>query len=136
MAEKAAGFNILDSAGNCPSNVTTNDDTLRLVFQNGLSNQGWSYGNLHRWLSGHLRKAKVRHRGPNHYQHTLASQMLSNFVSLEWVAHQLGHAGTTTVKKHYALWIRNDTPNMAAQMPRMLGYYPNIDGQKTPNSAQ
>lgn len=108
---------------------------MRLVFRNGLSNQAWIYGSLHRWFTGHLRRAKVRHRGPNQCRHTFASQMLSSFVSLEWVARQLGHSDTTMVKKHYGRWIQTDTPNMAAQVSRMLGYDTDIDGQKTPNSA-
>lgn len=116
-------------------NVTIKEDTLRLVFRNGLSNQAWIYGSLHRWFTGHLRRAKVRHRGPNQCRHTFASQMLSSFVSLEWVARQLGHSDTTMVKKHYGRWIQTDTPNMAAQVSRMLGYDTDIDGQKTPNSA-
>src|SRR5690606_11643751 len=47
-----------------------------------------------------------------------ASQMLSNFVSMEWVARQLGHTDTTMVKKHYGRWIHTDTPNMADQVSK------------------
>jgi len=102
-------------------NVTTRDETFRPVFRNGLSNQPWSYGSLHRWLTGHLLRADVRHRGPNQCRHTFASQMLSNYVSLEWVARQLGHKDTTMVKKHYGTWIPEDTPNVAENVSAMLG---------------
>jgi integrase len=102
-------------------NITTRDDTFRPVFRNGLSNQPWSYVSLHRWFTGHLRRANVRHRGPNQCRHTFASQMLSNYVSLEWVARQLGHKDTTMVKKHYGTWIPEDTPNMAENVSAMLG---------------
>lgn len=116
-------------------NVTVKEDTLRLVFRNGQSNLPWNDGSLRRWFKGHLARAKVRHRGPNQCRHTFASQMLSNYVSMEWVARQLGHTDTTMVKKHYGRWIHDDSPNMAAQVSRMLGYNPDINGQKTPNSA-
>jgi integrase len=116
-------------------NVTIKDDTLRLVFRNGLSNLAWNDASLRRWFKGHLSRAKVRHRGPNQCRHTFASQMLSNFVSMEWVARQLGHTDTTMVKKHYGRWIHTDTPNMADQVSKMLGYDTDKGGQKTPDSA-
>lgn len=113
-------------------NVTIKEDTVRLVFLNGLSNGPWSNQSLYRWFTGHLRRAKVRHRGPNQCRHTFASRMLSNYISLEWVARQLGHVDTTMVKKHYARWIQTDTPNMARQVSEMLGYKTDRDGQSTP----
>lgn len=116
-------------------NVTVKDDTFRPVFRNGLSNLPWNYGSLIRWFSGHLRRAQVRHRGPNQCRHTFASQMLSNYVSLEWVARQLGHTDTTMVKKHYGRWIKTDTPNMANQVSAMLGYTADRSGQETADSA-
>lgn len=116
-------------------NVTIKEDTVRLVFRNGQSNQPWNYESLRRWFSGHLRRAKVRHRGPNQCRHTFASRMLSNYVSLEWVARQLGHADTTMVKKHYARWIQSDTPNMAGEISRMLGFDTDNSGQGKSDSA-
>jgi len=116
-------------------NITVKDDTFRPVFRNGLSNLPWTYGSLLRWFSGHLRRAKVRHRGPNQCRHTFASQMLSNYVSLEWVARQLGHTDTTMVKKHYGRWIQKDTPNMAGQVSEMLGYKPDRSGQESADFA-
>lgn len=115
-------------------NVTVKEDTVRLVFRNGQSNQPWNDNSLRRWFTGHLRRAKVRHRGPNQCRHTFASQMLSNYVSLEWVARQLGHKDTTMVKKHYGRWIHTDTPNLAAQVSEMLGYKTDKGGQQTPDS--
>jgi len=116
-------------------NVTIKEDTVRLVFRNGQSNQPWNNNSLYRWFSGHLRRAKVRHRGPNQCRHTFASRMLSNYISLEWVAHQLGHVDTTMVKKHYARWIQSDTPKMAAQVSQMLGFQVDDNGQEKPDSA-
>lgn len=103
-------------------NVTVKSDTFRPVFRNGVSNQPWNDSSLRRWFTGHLRRAKVRHRGPNQCRHTFASQMLSNYVSMEWVARQLGHTDTTMVKRHYGRWIKSDTPNMAGQVSQMLGF--------------
>lgn len=116
-------------------NVAIKEDTVRLVFRNGQSNQPWNNASLYRWFSGHLRRAKVRHRGPNQCRHTFASRMLSNYVSLEWVARQLGHVDTTMVKKHYARWIQSDTPNMAGHVSQMLGFKTDNGGQEKPDSA-
>lgn len=108
-------------------NVTVKDDTFRPVFRNGLSNQPWNDSSFRRWFTGHLRRAKVRHRGPNQCRHTFASQMLSNYVSMEWVARQLGHTDTTMVKRHYGRWITDDTPNMAQEVSRKLGFSMDAD---------
>jgi integrase len=116
-------------------NVTVKADTFRPVFRNGQSNQPWNYVSLMRWFTGHLRRANVRHRGPNQCRHTFASQMLSNYVSMEWVARQLGHTDTTMVKKHYGRWIQKDTPNMAGQVSQMLGYKTDRSGLENPDSA-
>ena len=116
-------------------NVTVKADTFRPVFRNGQSNQPWNYVSLMRWFTGHLRRANVRHRGPNQCRHTFASQMLSNYVSMEWVARQLGHTDTTMVKKHYGRWIQKDTPNMAGQVSQMLGYTTDRNGLENPDSA-
>ena len=116
-------------------NATVKEDTFRPVFRNGLSNEPWNYGSLIRWFSGHLRRAKVRHRGPNQCRHTFASQMLSNYVSMEWVARQLGHTDTTMVKKHYGRWIQKGTPNMAGQVSEMLGYKADRSGLENAYSA-
>ena len=82
----------------------------------------WNYNCLRLGFTDHPRRAKVNHRGPNQCWHTFASRMLSNYVSLEWVARQLGHVDTIMVKKHYARWIQSDTPNMAGHVSQMLGF--------------
>ena len=64
----------------------------------------------------------VRHRGANQCRHTFASQLLSSYVPVEWVARQLGHADTTMVRKHYGRWIPNDTKSMAGVVSKMLGF--------------
>lgn len=116
-------------------NVTVKEDTVRFVFRNGQTNLPWHSASLWRWFTGHLCRAQVRHRGPNQCRHTFASRMLSNYVSLEWVARQLGHMDTTMVKKHYGRWIQSDTPNMATQVSQMLGFDTDNSGQEKPDSA-
>ncbi|WP_417536611.1 Arm DNA-binding domain-containing protein [Methylophaga sp.] len=116
-------------------NVTVKDETVRFVFRNGQSNQVWSYNSLCRWFTGHLKRAKVRHRGPNQCRHTFASRMLSCYMELEWIARQLGHSDTTMIKRHYGRWIISDTPNMAGEASRRLGYEVDSGGQGKSDSA-
>ena len=61
----------------------------------------------------HLKKAKVRYRGPNHCRHTFASKMLTIGMPKQWVAKQMGHTSTTMIDKHYERWISEDAPFMA-----------------------
>ena len=61
----------------------------------------------------HLKKAKVRYRGPNHCRHTFASKMLTIGMPKQWVAKQMGHTSTTMIDKHYGRWISEDAPFMA-----------------------
>ena len=103
-------------------NVTERQEAVRLVFLNGQSRQPWHDSSVRRWFTSHLRKAGVRHRGPNQCRHTFASQLLSSYVPLEWVARQLGHSDTTMVKKHYGRWIPTDTRSMAGMVSEMMGF--------------
>lgn len=101
-------------------NVTTKNETIRLVFLNGKSNAPWHASSLGRWFTGHLKRAGVRHRGPNQCRHTFASQCLSSYVPVEWLARQLGHSDTTMIKRHYGRWIPDNTPSMGEVVSRML----------------
>jgi integrase len=69
-----------------------------------------------------LSRTKVLHRGANQCRHTFASQALSSYVPVEWVARQLGHTDTTMVRKHYGRWIPADTKSMAAIVSQMMGF--------------
>ena len=103
-------------------NVTVKRETIRFVFRNGSSGEPWYPYSVGRWFTGHLKRAGVRHRGPNQCRHTFASQAISSYVPLEWVARQLGHTDTTMVKKHYGRWIPTDTKSMAALVSEMMGF--------------
>ncbi|MCB5226247.1 DUF3596 domain-containing protein [Alishewanella sp. 16-MA] len=100
-------------------NITKRSDKIRLVFMNG--DMPWSQSTYRTWFEPHLRKAKVRHRGPNQCRHTFASQLLTSYVPMEWIARQLGHSDTTMIKKHYGKWIPKDSKRQADLISQMLG---------------
>lgn len=103
-------------------NITSKNQKIRFLFRNSTSGLLWSGKTLSNWFTAHLKKAEVRHRGANQCRHTFASQMLSSYVPVEWVARQLGHADTTMVRKHYGRWIPKDTKSMAGIVSKMLGF--------------
>ena len=103
-------------------NITSKKMKVRFLFHSSTSGLLWSGKTLSNWFTSHLKKAEVRHRGANQCRHTFASQMLSSYVPVEWVARQLGHADTTMVRKHYGRWIPKDTKSMAGIVSKMLGF--------------
>ncbi|NQD78634.1 DUF3596 domain-containing protein [Pseudomonas sp. CrR14] len=105
-------------------NVTIKREAIRFVFRNGQGGHPWHTSSVGRWLKTHLAAAGVRNRGPNQCRHTFASQALSSYVPIEWVARQLGHTDTTMVKKHYGRWIPSDTKSMAGMVSKMMGFRP------------
>ncbi|GGO80094.1 integrase [Marinobacterium nitratireducens] len=121
------------------NNVTTRKDEVRFVFLNApdrapekiSDSTPWYVSSLVRRHRSALQKAKLRARGANQYRHTFASQLLSNYIPLEWVARQLGHADTTMVKRHYGCWIPNDTRSMAGMISQMMGFRKDSGGQET-----
>ncbi|MBU6952923.1 Arm DNA-binding domain-containing protein [Hahella sp. HN01] len=111
-------------------NVTFKYETVRFVFLNAISNQPWYDNSLRRWQAYLLRKAGIRHRGPNQCRHTFASQLLSRYVPQEWIARQLGHSDTTMIKKHYGKWIPDDSPSMARWVSEKLSDSPKNSPEK------
>jgi len=103
-------------------NISTKRENVKFVFRNSVSGEPWYGSSLGRWFTSHLKKIGVRHRGPNQCRHTFASQALSSYVPVEWVARQLGHMDTTMVKKHYGRWIPNDTKSLAGMVSQMMGF--------------
>ncbi|MHC8292481.1 tyrosine-type recombinase/integrase [Pseudomonas sp. LB3P58] len=106
------------------NNITSKKMKVRFLFRSSTSGLLWSGKTLSNWFTAHLKKAEVRHRGANQCRNTFASQMLSSYVPVEWVARQLGHADTTMVRKHYGRWIPKDTKSMAGIVSKMLGFRP------------
>lgn len=109
-------------------NITKRKERLHFLFRSSTSGLLWSGKTISNWFTAHLVKAEVRHRGANQCRHTFASQALSSYVPVEWVARQLGHSDTTMVKKHYGRWIPADTKSMAAVVSEMMGFGANQHG--------
>lgn len=103
-------------------NITSKKQKIRFLFRSSTGGLLWNGKPLSNWFTSHLKKAKIRHRGANQCRHTFASQMLSSYVPVEWVARQLGHADTTMVRKHYGRWIPRDTKSMAGVVSEVLGF--------------
>ena len=103
-------------------NVTVRNEGIRLLFRNCTSGEPWNGKTLSKWFTAHLKRAGVRHRGANQCRHTFASQALSSYVPVEWVARQLGHNDTSMVRKHYGRWIPGNTKSMAGQVSQMMGF--------------
>ncbi|MWV17062.1 DUF3596 domain-containing protein [Pseudomonas sp. L-22-4S-12] len=102
-------------------NISAKIERITPLFRNPARGTPWDAKSLHKWFTAHLKKATVQHRGVNQCRHTFASQALSSFVPVEWVARQLGHTDTTMVKKHYGRWMPSDTKSMADLVSKMMG---------------
>lgn len=106
------------------NNITEKTERVRFVFFNDLNGdlQPWHASSMLRRFGDILKRAGIRHRGPNQCRHTFASQCLSHYVPMEWLARQLGHSDTSMIKKHYGRWIPTDSPSMAGLVSEMLGF--------------
>ncbi|MBA5708203.1 DUF3596 domain-containing protein [Pseudomonas fulva] len=105
-------------------NITKKYERVRFLFRSSTSGLLWSGKTLSNWFTAHLERAGIRHRGANQARHTFASQALSSYVPIEWVARQLGHSDTTMVRKHYGRWISKDAKSMAEIVSKMMGFEP------------
>lgn len=103
-------------------NITKKHERVRFLFRSSTSGLLWNGKTVSNWFTAHLMKAGVRHRGANQARHTFASQALSSYVPVEWVARQLGHSDTSMVRKHYGRWISKDTKSMADIVSKMMGF--------------
>ncbi|RRV72528.1 Arm DNA-binding domain-containing protein [Pseudomonas sp. p99-361] len=103
-------------------NITKKHERVRFLFRSSTSGLLWNGKTVSNWFTAHLEKASIRHRGANQARHTFASQALSSYVPIEWVARQLGHSDTTMVRKHYGRWISKDTKSMADIVSKMMGF--------------
>lgn len=84
-------------------NKTVKTEHVRFVFMNTLMGEPHKNEEVinKRFFTAHLKRAKVRYRGPSNCRHTFASQMLTIGMPKEWVAVQLGHTSTKMIDKHY-----------------------------------
>lgn len=112
-------------------NKTKIKHTFTPVFLNTQTGNIHSHSAFTRWFREHLRKAKVRYRGPNHCRHSFASQVLTLGISKEWLATQLGHKGTKMIDDHYGKWIPEDAPPMARIISKLLKNDPPVTQAKS-----
>jgi len=105
-------------------NKTIKKEKWRPVFINTNTGKPIPSDNyLRQWFfSYHLKKAKVRYRGPKHCRDTYASQMLTLGMPKEWIARQMGHASVRTLETRYAKWIKEDQLPLASMASKLLGY--------------
>lgn len=105
-------------------NRTKRKQLVRFVFHNSHTNAAYSTSDNLRngWWLQHLKRAGVRHRGPNHCRHTFASQMLTSCaVPIDWIAAQMGHTSTEMILRHYGRWISQDATDMTSIIEQRLG---------------
>jgi integrase len=67
-----------------------------------------------------LKKANIKHRGPNQLRHTFASQSLTAGLPLEWIRIQMGHTSTQMIEKHYGKWMNTDAPDYSKKLGEAL----------------
>ena len=104
-------------------NKTQRNEQLRFIFHR--SNYATPFPDdgtvREQFWKNHLKRAKVRYRGPNHTRHTFVSQMLTAGMPKDWIAMQCGHTNTAMIDKHYGKWITEEAPNMADIANERLG---------------
>ena len=117
-------------------NKTVKTESLRFVLLATTTGNPFTSRQRFResFLAGHLRKAGIRHRGPNQARHTYASQLLTAGMSREWIARQMGHSSTRTLETRYAEWITEDAPDMKAIANKLLGF--DAEGSEGANQGQ
>ncbi len=69
----------------------------------------------------HLKKAKVRYRGPNTAQHIFISQLLTVDIAKEWIIRQVSHTSTRMIDQHYGKRISADATRMVQFVSERLG---------------
>ncbi|EKO3383694.1 tyrosine-type recombinase/integrase [Vibrio fluvialis] len=110
-------------------NKTLKKVSAKFVFINTLTNE--RFENIKQFQKSFftdlLETLEIKHRGPSQLRHTYASQALSAGISKEWIACQLGHTSTQMVTKHYARWIKEDTPDFARRNDsHMADVFPDV----------
>lgn len=100
-------------------NQTLKAVSLTPVFINETTGDPLNYRKFERHFKRACDRAGVANRAPNQMRHTFASQMLTNFVPLEFIARHMGHTDTTMIKKHYGKWLTDDVPRLADLMKKI-----------------
>ncbi len=101
------------------NNRSFTKEQVRFVFHSSVVDKPWSGdGPFRKVWADLLRKAKVRHRGPNQLRHTFISQMLTQYIPPEWIAPICG-TSVAMIRKHYGKFIREDRPNLGAAIAKI-----------------
>ncbi|MCF2826800.1 hypothetical protein CBQ28_02295 [Pseudoalteromonas sp. GCY] len=105
-------------------NKTAKSESVRFVFVNSLSHDELKGEAPYRdrFFKTHLKKAKIRYRGPSQARHTFASQLLTAGVNERWIANQMGHTSTKMIEQHYGKWMEQEVPDMASRASKYLGF--------------
>ena len=105
-------------------NKTVVSESVRFVFRNTLTGEPYLTDKRYResFFEQHLKKAKVRYRGPSQSRHTFASQLLTSNAPKEWIALQMGHTSTAMIDKRYGKWLKEERPSMADFVSDLLGF--------------
>jgi len=115
------------------NNVNFTDQSVRFIFKNTMpecEDGHWKSKAVQGAYADLLRKAKIRHRGPNQCRHTFASMMITKLVPLDIIASLMGHTSTKMIKKHYAKIIPEDKPHVAKLVSAMMGIEYNFKCQE------
>jgi integrase len=97
-------------------NITTKKETIRPVFRNSKSGHSWNPVSLDRCFRYLLRKADIAPRGANQTRHTFASRMLTAGLPMAILAQLMGHSGESMIRRHYGIWIVDDSNGKVARM--------------------
>lgn len=102
----------------------------------------WRHIHRTRWVDDHqiydewratLKRAQVRYRNPYQTRHTYASMMLSAGEREIWVAKQMGHTDTTSIRRNYGRWIPSSDPDAGGKAVALFA--PKKAGKKAGNTA-
>lgn len=68
----------------------------------------------------HLNNCNVRYRPPQNCRHSFASQLLTSGMALAWIMSQTGHTTEAVLRKRYAKYINDDSPEDMAKKANMI----------------
>ena len=102
-------------------NKTNLWESITPIFLNSATDELFWEINLYAiFFRDHCQREGVAYRPPNNCRHTFASQMLTSGLSKEWLKCPLAHRTTAMIDRHYGVWIREDTMNMADEVAKRL----------------
>jgi integrase len=114
------------------NNRSFSKEQVRFVFHSSVMDKPWAGdGPFRKVWADLLRKAKIRHRGPNQLRHTFISQMLTQYIPPEWIAPICG-TSVAMIRKHYGKFIREDRPSLGAAIAKIRERNEEIGPKRVP----